>query len=194
MGAIKSKKLNENLEYRLLSVSCDLRVFVRMCFACVREGVRSLTVINELYIRAICFCGFTKQPQITLGNMFLKRASHVRCCLERASRLGACRRWTIFPYCISQVRFTRQSLWMMFTSSNVFCFFSPRSTEGNLTLLFFSRVRHTGFRFKRFVRVCGWKRSGRLSVLTTLWSPERSLIVASVKFLINTFTPVGMIH
>lgn len=40
-------------------------------FVC--ERVFSLALMNELYIRAICYHGSIKQPQITSGNMLLKR-------------------------------------------------------------------------------------------------------------------------
>lgn len=61
---------------------CEYEV---LCFhvcllcVCVREYV--LTLMNEPYIRAIFYHGSIKQPQITSGNMFLKRASNAKCCL-----------------------------------------------------------------------------------------------------------------
>jgi len=54
------------------------------CYVCVSTAYVwecVLTVMNELYIRAICYHGSIKQPQITSGNMLLKRASNISCCL-----------------------------------------------------------------------------------------------------------------
>lgn len=62
---------------------CVFSVFVSVC-GCVCVCVSSLcllTLMNEPNIRAICYQSSINQPQITSGNMFLKRASDVRCCL-----------------------------------------------------------------------------------------------------------------
>lgn len=118
---------------------CVFSVFVSVC-GCVCVCVSSLcllTLMNEPNIRAICYQSSINQPQITSGNMFLKRASDVRCCLLWVSlcinQRGYARSCvcvttcTIFPYCISWVhcvkvkwRISLSRQWFTSTDNSLF--------------------------------------------------------------------------
>ena len=75
-------RAGQNTSRHIKAIQSVLSMYLRVCvvmFVCVWECV--LTLMNVAYIRAICYHGSIKQPQITSGNMFLKRAPNVRCCL-----------------------------------------------------------------------------------------------------------------